>query len=106
MKTDIRHRNSAGSMFRFALRLVGLTGLMAVAVGAVLATVTWSAITNWDSAQTTVTAASKYQAGATGFAAFVLIAAGGAIVLLWLISEVLSGLMLVTGRKSAAGTNN
>ena len=106
MKTDSRHRNSAGSMVRFATRIIGLTGLMGLAVGAVLATVTWPPVSDWASFQTTITAASKSQAGATGFAAFVLLLVSGLVVAVWLAVEIIGGVMQATGLKSAVGTNN
>ncbi len=106
MKSDSRHGMSVGSVFRFAIRILGLTGLLALAVGAVFATVSWAAFDNSTQAQTTIKAALNNGLGATAFAAAVCVAIGGGVVILWLLTELVSGLLLMTGRKSAAGTNN
>ncbi len=107
MKSDSRHKTSVGTMFRLLLRALGLTGLLAFAVGAVLASVAWPQLTgDFTQAKDVAEASLKGTHGNTAkIAAFLVTISAGAVVA-WLVIEVGSGLMLVTGRKSAAGTNN
>ncbi len=107
MKSDSRHKTSAGTMFRLFLRALGLTGLLAFAVGAVLASVAWPQFTgDFTQAKDVAEASLKGTHGNNAKIAAFLIAISAGAVVAWLVIEVGSGLMLVTGRKSAAGTNN
>ena len=107
MKTDSRHKTSAGSMFRFFLRGLGLTGLLTFVAGAVLASSTWPELSGEPRQAWHV--ASEAMKGPLGepakVAAFLILISAGAVVA-WLLIEVVSGLFLVTGRKSGAGVNN
>ncbi len=80
--TDTRHRTTAGSTFRFILRLFGLFGLVAAAAGGLIAYV---------------------QPDASAGFGLVLAAAGGGVVGLWVLAEVIGGLTLVAGEKSREG---
>ena len=107
MKTDRRQRTSVGTVFRLAARVLGLTGLLVFGVGAVLAVATWPAlggnpIQAWDTAGEGMTG--RFGAAAKIASFLTVISAGG--ITTWLLIELVSGLTLVTGRKSAAGTNN
>ena len=107
MKTDSRLKTSAGSRFRFLLRALGLTGLLAFLAGAVLASATWPALTG--DPQQAYDVASEALKGPFGdsakIAAFLIAISAGAVAV-WLAIELLGGLLLVTGRKSGAGFNN
>ena len=99
MKTDSRHKTSVGSLFRFFLRALGLTALLALVAGAVLASATWPA---WDAAEEALKGTFGETAKTAGF--LILLSAGGLTA--WLLIEVFGGLALVAGRKSGAGANN
>lgn len=105
-KTDVRQRTTLGNRFRFLVRGLGVLAVLAVAAGAVATAAadlpdpgTWAA--RWDLGVATVTD------GADPFAqvAVGLLAGGAAVVLVWAVVEVVSGLFLVTGKRSAIGTN-
>lgn len=105
--TDTRHRTSLGSTFRFVVRLFGLLGLAAAAVGGVIVTVEQPAATTagfWQSAATTVPPLVDGSAGAVTQAGAVLYVAGAAVLVLWMLVEVIGGLFLMAGRKSAEGS--
>ncbi len=107
MKTDSRHRTSAGSVFRLLARALGLTGLMAFGVGAVLASTTWPELSGDPSqAWNTVSEGLAGRFGGAAKAAAFLITISAGAVAAWLLVELVGGLLLATGRKSAAGTNN
>ena len=103
MKTDTRHRTTLGTRFRFVVRVLALFGVLAVAAGAVVAVPSFPPPAEWSVAH--------FQAAAQGdngnyqqTAALLLL--GGAVVLaLWLLVELVSALTLLTGRKTASGTN-
>ncbi len=107
MKTDSRQKTSVGSRFRFLLRAFGLTGLLTLLAGAVLASATWPALTGDPQQAWTVTGEElKGPFGESAKIAAFLISISAGVVAMWLAIELVGGLLLVTGRKSGAGFNN
>lgn len=121
---DVRQRTTLGNRFRFLMRFLGLTGLLAAVVGAVLLSTTpaelpappdlagkpaaeW-AEAGWGwvsaSAQWLWETAQGGKDPVTQVAAGVLLG-GLAAVALWAVTELLGGLFLVTGRRTAVGLN-
>jgi hypothetical protein len=103
---DTRHRTRLGSLFRFAARGLGLLGVLAAAVGAVITAVEVPAafaVRSYDQLEPTVRPLLEGASGVLPQVGAWLLAAGVGVVLLWLLVELLGGLALVTGRKSAAG---
>lgn len=82
--TDTRHRTTLGSTLRLLVRLAGLFGGAAAAVGGVMLWV--------EAGQPTVTVLG-----------WLLLALGGLVVAGWVASEVVGAVVLVAGDKSAAG---
>jgi hypothetical protein len=103
MKTDTRHRTTFGTRFRFLVRVLALFGVLAVAAGAVVALPSFPPTPELNAEYLQTAAEGEkgtYQQVAT------LLLAGGAVALaLWLLVEVVSTLTLLTGRKTASGTN-
>jgi len=103
MKTDTRHRTTFGTRFRFLVRVLALFGLLAAAAGAVVALPSFPPVAELNAEYFQAAARGEhgnYQQVAT------LLLAGGAVALaLWLLVEVVSALTLLTGRKTASGTN-
>jgi hypothetical protein len=115
---DARQRTTLGNVFRFVVRTLGLTGVVAAAVGAVLLSTELPAPaipsdgSIWVRTQATVTDGwatlySCLQGERTPFlklASWVF--AGGVIAVgVWLVIELLSAMVLVTGRRTAVGAN-
>ncbi|MCU0704233.1 MAG: hypothetical protein MUF18_09690 [Fimbriiglobus sp.] len=89
--TDIRHRTTLGSTFRFAVRLLGLAGVLTAAIGGLIAYVqTDGSLT--DEAGDPVARIGR-----------LMVVVGGAAAALWVFVELVGGLFLVAGRKSAEG---
>lgn len=108
--TDARQRTTFGNRFRFLVRFLGLTGLLAVPAGWLLAAGALPTIPDWDAAslRSAFDATIPLAEGARGLAVQVgtiALLAGVAAILLWLVVELLGGLFLVAGRKTAVGTN-
>src|SRR5438105_6836899 len=121
---DVRQRTTLGNLFRFLVRVLGLTGLVAAAGGAVLLSTAPTDLPGWaapasHSPAEWATAAGNWAADAgrwlwdtaqagpdrfTQVAAAVLLG-GLAAVALWLLVELLGALFLVTGRRTAVGVN-
>jgi hypothetical protein len=109
---DARQRTTFGNLFRFAIRALGLTGLVAAAVGGVLLATETPNLGPVDSFGDGVRAvADRVQtaiAGGHGDAAKIaswIVGIGGIAVLLWGAVELLGALTLVTGRRTAVGAN-
>ena len=101
---DTRQRTTWGTRFRFLVRAVGLTGVLAAAVGArcssprcIRSADQWTARTLRAAAATASTATSPRSPRST-------LTVGLVAVALALVVELLSGLFLVTGRRTAAST--
>lgn len=98
-KSDTRQRTTWGTRFRFLVRFIGVTGLLATVAGAV------TLYTVFPSSQWTLENIRSAGEGARGtfaqFAAWTL-AAGVTAVAIALLVELLGGLALVTGRRTAA----
>jgi hypothetical protein len=109
---DARQRTTLGNMFRFAIRALGLTGLVAAAIGGVLLasespnlgpvdSIGSGASAVWRHFQSTLSG----EHGEAGKYASWILGAGAAAVLLWGAVELLGALTLVTGRRTAVGAN-
>lgn len=109
---DARQRTTFGNMFRFAIRALGLTGLLAAAIGGVLLATELPGLGAVDSVGDGARAAwNHFQTASTGghgdaakYASWIL-GLGAAAVLLWGAVELLGALTLVTGRRTAVGAN-
>lgn len=102
-RRDDRQRTTFGNRFRFLLRVLGLTGLLAVVVGLIL-------IAGYEqrfaaALSETGQAALRGELGLTLQVAAYCIAGGVIAVVLALVVEFLMLLVLATGRKTAVGTN-
>jgi hypothetical protein len=111
-RADVRQRTTLGNRFRFLVRVLGMTGLLAVPVGWLLAGHALSpAPSDWTSAaemstlREQLTSLGRGEAGLQVQIGTIALAAGAAAVLLWLVVELLGGLFLVAGRKTVVGTN-
>lgn len=112
-RADLRQRTTLGNRFRFLVRVLGMTGLLAVPVGFVLAgDVLPSAPADWTSAaelstlRDQLTSLGQGASGTQGQVGTIALVVGAAAVLLWLVVELLGGLFLVAGRKTVVGTNS
>ncbi|MGL6096663.1 MAG: hypothetical protein ACRC7O_12815 [Fimbriiglobus sp.] len=106
---DVRQRTTLGNRFRFLLRVVGLTaGMLVVPVSAALFFADLPPVAGLAAADATdigqKALAGEY--GTTAAAAGVALAAGLIALGVWAVVEIVSGLFLVTGQKTAAGTQN
>jgi ribosomal protein L17 len=121
---DVRQRTTIGNRFRFLVRVLGLTGLVAAVVGAVLLSTVPTGLPAWSesaarSPMEWLAAAANWVAGSvqwlwdtaqtgpdtvTRLAAGVLLG-GLAAIAVWLVVELLGALFLVTGRRTAVGLN-
>lgn len=99
--TDTRQRTTLGTRFRFLVRFVGLTGVLATAVGAVMLD-TVSPIADW-SLESLRSFGEGVQGPFAQYAAWIL-AVGVAAIAVALVFELLGGLTLVTGRRTIANT--
>ena len=100
---DIRSRTTWGTRFRFLIRAVGLTGVLAAATGAALLATVFTSTNEW-----TVENLKAAADGARGTFAQVAawtLAVGVIAVALALVVELLGTLALVAGRRTAAGTS-
>lgn len=109
MATDSRQRTTWGSRFRFAVRALGLTGLVAAVVGSGLAFATCPPVdwTSWAGVKTVpdaLTAASKGAHGELAKGAAWALAAGLIAVALALVVDTL-GLLFGATRRAAAGVS-
>lgn len=103
---DLRHKTRFGSLFRFAVRGLGLLGIVAAVVGGVILRVERPAVYDaraFDQLEPTVRPLLLGEFGQLTQIGGFLFLGGLAAVVLWLIVELIGGLFLVTGRKSAAG---
>ena len=102
-RTDVRQRTTLGSRFRLLLRVLGLTAILAAAAGAVLASTTLPAVETW----TPELLRGLAEGAGDRFAqvSVWLLGGGVAVIALWLLVELLSGLWLVAGRKTLIGSN-
>ena len=106
MASDSRHRTRLGSLFRFAVRGLALLGGLAAAVGGVILRVERPDVfdvRSVDQIEPTVRPLADGTAGTLPQVGAILLVAGAAAVLLWLLVELVGGLFLAAGRKSAAG---
>ncbi len=106
MASDSRHRTRLGSLFRFAVRGLALLGGLAAAVGGVILRVEQPDVfdvRSLDQIEPTVRPLVDGTAGVGPQVGAILLLAGLVAVLLWLLVELLGGLFLAAGRKSAAG---
>lgn len=103
-RADVRQRTTLGNRFRFLVRVLGMTGLLAVPVGWVLAGDSLPPVETWnvDVLRSALTGAADPAVKAGTIA----LVAGAAAVALWLVVELLGGLFLVAGRKTVVGTNS
>lgn len=109
MATDSRQRTTWGSRFRFMVRALGLTGLVAnvAGIGLALATlppVDWTSRAGWKALPDTLQAASQGAHGDLAQNAAWALAAGLISVTVALVVEVL-GVLFGASRRAAAGTS-
>ncbi|QEL13580.1 hypothetical protein [Limnoglobus roseus] len=115
---DARQRTTFGNVFRFTIRGLGLTGLLAAAVGGVLLATELPAVgwptdgETFDKVKVAGTALwNNYYAafhsnfGGNAKVASWVLGVGVIAVALWLLVELVSALTLVTGRRTAVGAN-
>jgi hypothetical protein len=103
---DTRHRTRVGSLFRFAVRGLGLLGVLAAVNGLGITAIERPdvfAVRSVGQVEPTVRPLVEGAAGTLPQVGAILLLAGAAAVLVWLLVELLGGLFLVAGRKSAAG---
>src|SRR5437016_6241544 len=101
--TDLRSRTTWGTRFRFLVRAVGLTGVLAAAAGAVLLVTVFPAAADWSAEN--LRAAGEGSQGTFGKVAAWTFAVGVAAVAIALVFEALGTLTRVTGRRTAAGAS-
>src|SRR5579872_1702159 len=99
--SDTRQRTTLGTRFRFLLRVVGLTGVVATAVGAVMLDTVFR-ISDWTIEN--VRAAGEGANGSFAQNAAWILAVGLVAIGIALLFEFLGGLVLVTGRRTLANT--
>src|SRR5437588_73152 len=98
---DTRQRTTWGIRFRFLIRAIGLLGVLAASVGAVLAASVYPSPQQW----TLETARAAFEGGdAFAHAAVLTLGIGLAAVALLIVIELLSALFLAASRRTAAGT--
>jgi|GEM_PF-1303497 len=98
MKSDSRHITTLGQRFRFGIRALGLTGLLALAIGAML-----TPETGWNQQQLVDSAKGAFGLYAQVVAVMVL--AGAGLVVILVLVELLGLIFQSAGRKTAEGTN-
>jgi hypothetical protein len=98
MKSDSRHNTGFGHWLRFGIRALGLTGLLALGAGLML-----TPETGWN--KDALLASAKGNSGMFAHVVSVMVLAGGALVALLLLLEVLGLAFQSAGRKTAEGTN-
>ncbi len=101
--TDTRQRTTWGTRFRFLVRAFGLTGLFATVIGAGLFASEFPSPSQWTTQ--TVQAAGEGTHGPFAKVAAWTLAAGVVSVAIALVVELLSGLLLITGRRTAASVS-
>jgi hypothetical protein len=109
---DVRQRTTLGNRFRFLVRVLGMTGVLAVPAGLLLAGTAlpafpadWTSAAEWSALRDRLTALAQGEAGTEAQVGTIALVAGAAAVALWVAVELLGGLFLVTGRKTVVGTN-
>ncbi len=109
--TDTRHRTTLGNRFRFLVRAVGLTGILAAPAGYAVA---GDSLPAWPTAVTadalrpygeSLLALARGSDGPQAQVGTILFVVGVVAVLLLLLHELFTGLFSVAGRKTAVGTN-
>src|SRR5690348_1345233 len=107
--TDTRQRTTLGTRFRFLVRAVGLTGLLALFVGAAMALADAPTFHNWDELRHHVRETLNTVLDGEGSQytrAAVFLALGGlSVAALAVLVELVGGLATVTGRRTAANTS-
>lgn len=114
---DARQRTTFGTLFRFTIRALGLTGLVAAALGGVLlaSEITLPApaggsadqvVDSLKGAWAGYEAAFHGKSGEGAQRASYIFGVGVVAVALWLLVELLGALTLVTGRRTAVGANS
>ncbi|MFO0803591.1 MAG: hypothetical protein U0791_10800 [Gemmataceae bacterium] len=99
---DARKRKTIGTAFRTLVRAMGLLGVGAAAVGAVLLASAFPNPEMWTA--DTLRAATRGDAGGYAKNASIIFHVGILSILLFLVVELLSGLFLAASRRTAAGT--
>jgi hypothetical protein len=99
---DVRQRKTLGTRFRFLVRALGLLGVLAIAVGAVLVASAYPSQNQW-TIETLRSATEGTDGEYAKCAAIVMLAGLGAVAML-LVVELLTALFLAASRRTAAGT--
>ena len=109
---DVRQRTTFGNRFRFLLRVLGMTALLAAVAGAVVLSTflpDLSGLTRDAAYDTVRETAESARAGSLGdLAHYAVVAAGvgAAVAVAWVVIELLGSLALAAGRNSAASSLN
>ncbi len=103
--SDARQRTTAGNWFRYGLRFLGLISTFAAAFGLIF----YFSSNEFPQthAYATIRSTIEHELSSPTIDGVMLIVgvAGAAITVLWLVLELLMGLVLVTGRRAAVGGN-
>ncbi|HET6573790.1 MAG TPA: hypothetical protein VFG68_09330, partial [Fimbriiglobus sp.] len=102
-RADVRQRTTLGNRFRLLVRVLGMTGLLAVPVGWLLAGDSLPPVETWNI--DVLRAAVEGTTDPVVKGGMIALVAGAAAVALWFVVELLGGLFLVAGRKTVVGTN-
>ena len=104
MAKDTRHRTTFGNRLRFFVRVLGLTGLLAVAVGGLMASTALPHADDW----TTDNLRTAFEGWQGGFPQAALLTLIGGILAIALagVMEAYGALFLGTGRRTLAGTTS
>ncbi len=109
MKSDARRATRAGTVFRMVLRTLGILAALSTVAGACLVQTEVPELLGVRSLRDLQATSLHVLAGSAGKLAEVglwMMVVGVAILILWAVVELISGLMLVAGRKTAAGLGN
>jgi hypothetical protein len=101
--TDTRQRTTWGIRFRFLIRGLGVVGVFAAAVGAVLTASVYPSLDQWN--PDTAHRAMHHEDGDAAYIGVLLLHLGVGTVVLALAVEFLGGLFRTASRRTAAGTS-
>jgi hypothetical protein len=106
--TDIRHRTRFGSLLRFFVRALGLLGVLAAVAGGVILAIESPqvfALRKFEQIEATIRSILASPEAIVTQVGLWLFLGGILAVALWLLVELIGGLFLAAGRKSAAGAS-
>jgi len=100
---DTRHKKTLGTRFRFLVRVIGLTGVLAAVVGMALFASAFPSAKQWTVETLQVSADGQH--GPFAKSAAMTFAIGLGAVAIAMVVEVIGGVLLVTGRRTVANTS-